>query len=149
MEALRAAMTSCGLQSLLRHGDRNSMHWSVESRVPFLTIDLAEFLLSLPEDFLLSSTGETKRIFRTAMRGIAPDTVLDRRDKISFLTPEREWLHMLGSRVYQWLDGAVELPFFNVDACHSELRAVMDGQRPFSYQVWRMINYCRWAQMME
>src|SRR5690606_16326746 len=33
-------LTVRGLPSLLRHGDRNSMHFSVESRVPFLTPDL-------------------------------------------------------------------------------------------------------------
>ena len=33
------------------------MRFSVESRVPFLTIDMAEFLYSLPEDFLISKKG--------------------------------------------------------------------------------------------
>ena len=69
---------------MLRHGDRNSMYWSIESRVPFLTIDLAEFVLSLPESYLVSRDGETKYIFREAMRGIVPDEILNRRDKIGF-----------------------------------------------------------------
>ena len=53
-----------GLVHLLRYEDRNSMSHSIESRVPFLTIDMAEFLLSLPENFLLSDEGVTKYIFR-------------------------------------------------------------------------------------
>ena len=32
------------LPKLLRHADRNSMAFSIESRVPFLTIDLADYL---------------------------------------------------------------------------------------------------------
>ena len=45
---------------------------SIESRVPFLTTDIAEFLLSLPENFLLSDNGSTKCIFRDSMKGIVP-----------------------------------------------------------------------------
>jgi len=48
-ETLRHVMLKGNLISLLRHADRNSMHWSVESRVPFLTIPMAKFLLTLPE----------------------------------------------------------------------------------------------------
>ena len=80
------------LPGLLRHGDRNAMHLSIEGRVPFLTIPLAELLFSLPEHYLIGNNGETKSVFRHAMRGIVPDPILDRRDKIGFATPERDWL---------------------------------------------------------
>ena len=85
---LRNVLMGNGLATLLRHADRNSMHWSLESRVPFLTIEMAEFALSLPESFLLSNEGKTKYIFREAMRGIVPDEILDRKDKIGLGTPE-------------------------------------------------------------
>lgn len=89
VEQLRHALTEYGLPELMRHGDRNSMRWSIESRVPFLTTEIAEFLLSLPEEYLLSPQGETKHVFRAAMRGIVPDEILDRKDKIGFRTPEK------------------------------------------------------------
>jgi len=81
---LGLSLTRRGLPALLRHGDRNSMRFSVESRVPFLTTDMADLLLSLPESYLISPRGETKHVFRAAMRGIVPDEVLNRRDKIGF-----------------------------------------------------------------
>lgn len=146
-EALRSALTGNGLSSLLRHDDRNSMRWSIESRVPFLTTDLAAFLLSLPEDYLLSSQGETKRIFRAAMRGIVPDATLDRRDKIGFQTPELRWLQTLGPRVFEWLDGADNVAFLRSDTCRREVRAIVDGRKAFSSSAWRLINYCRWVQL--
>mgnify|MGYP006177463369 CR=1 FL=1 len=43
------ALTRNGLPALLRHGDWNSMRWSIESRVPFLSPSIAEFTLGLPE----------------------------------------------------------------------------------------------------
>jgi len=149
VETLRKAQTGNGLMSLLRHGDRNSMRWSIESRVPFLTTDLAEFLLSLPEEYLLSNKGETKYIFRRAMRGIVPDEILDRKDKIGFETPEQNWFKSLGPTVLNWMEGIEDLPFLNSQACRSEVESVINGFRPFSWQAWRLINFCRWAQLNE
>jgi len=142
--ALRESLMGSGLAPLLRHADRNSMHWSIESRVPFLTPDLAEFLLSLPEEYLVSPQGETKRVFRQAMRGIVPDTVLDRRDKIGFATPEALWLTRLGSRIIQWLEPAKDLPFVKYDLLIHSVQASLMGAKPVTMQTWRVINFCRW-----
>lgn len=146
--ALRQQLTGQGLNALLRHGDRNSMRWSVESRVPFLTTDMAEFLLSLPEHYLISPEGETKHIFRAAMRGLVPSPILDRRDKVGFETPERAWLMHLGDKVFTWLEAAETLPFLNAAACKAEVQAMINGQKSFNFRAWRLINFCRWAQIV-
>jgi asparagine synthase (glutamine-hydrolysing) len=44
MDELGLSLSKRGISSLLRHGDRNSMHFNIESRVPFLTLDLANLL---------------------------------------------------------------------------------------------------------
>ena len=141
---LAHSATRRGLPSLLRHGDRNSMRFSVESRVPFLTTPLADFLLTLPEDYLISPGGETKRILRAAMRGIVPDAVLDRRDKVGFSTPEFAWMRQIAPAVRGWLSEDTGLPFLRRDAILGEFDAVLAGTRPFSWQVWRWINFTRW-----
>ena len=147
MFALRESLMGSGLAPLLRHADRNSMHWSIESRVPFLTSDLAEFLLSLPEEYLISSQAETKHVFRAAMRGIVPDAVLDRRDKIGFATPEAIWLTRLGPRIIEWLEPARGLPFIKYDLLIQSVRAALSGIRPVTMQTWRIINFCRWIAL--
>lgn len=147
MDTLRHTLTGHGLAALLRHGDRNSMRWSVESRVPFLTIEMAEFLLSLPESYLISPEGETKHVFRVAMRDIVPNTILDRKDKIGFHTPEQQWLKLLGPKVMDWLAGIETLPFLNTDKSRILIKQTIDGKKPFTTQAWRLINYCRWAQI--
>lgn len=141
---LAASLTRKGLLGLLRHGDRNSMRFSVESRVPFLTIDMVEFLLSLPEDYLISATGETKSIFRSAMRGIVPDAILDRRDKIGFATPEKQWMAAIAGSVRVWLSDDLKLPFLNQAEILKEFDQIMAGTRPFSWVVWRWINFVHW-----
>lgn len=144
VERLGHSLQVHGLPHLLRHGDRNAMRFSLESRVPFLTVGLAELLLSLPEDYLISPTGETKSVFRAAMRGIVPDAILDRRDKIGFATPEREWLSTLAPRARQWLQAASDVPFLRQRQLVEAFDAMMAGKTRFSWQAWRWINYVRW-----
>jgi asparagine synthase (glutamine-hydrolysing) len=45
------------------------------------------------------------------MRGNVPDSILDRRDKIGFATPEQDWLAVLRERVDAWLAVADAAPF--------------------------------------
>jgi asparagine synthase (glutamine-hydrolysing) len=147
MEQLRNALCGRGLAALLRHGDRNSMRWSIESRVPFLTTEMAEFVLSLPESYLVSPTGETKSIFRAAMRGIVPDQVLDRRDKIGFETPEQDWLRDERLAVKQWLEYAKQIPFLDQGRLQSAVDEMGHRAGFFDSKFWRLINYCRWGQL--
>lgn len=141
---LLLSLTRRGLPALLRHGDRNSMRFSVESRVPFLTLDLVELLLSLPETYLISRAGETKSVFRAAMRGIVPDDILDRRDKIGFVTPEQDWLLPMADTVRLWLSEDLQIPFLNQAEVLREFELIIAGKKAFSWQVWRWINFCRW-----
>ncbi len=120
------------------------MRWSVESRVPFLTTDMAEFLLTLPESYLLSRDGETKHLFRAAMRGIVPDEILDRRDKIGFQTPEADWLKGQKVNIDKWFDHSFELPFLDASQSRLLIEQVINGQRPYTSQAWYLLNYHQW-----
>jgi asparagine synthase (glutamine-hydrolysing) len=148
MDDLAMALTERGLPGLLRHGDRNSMRFSIESRVPFLTTDLADFALSQPEEYLVSLRGESKYLLRTAMRGIVPDEVLDRRDKIGFATPEKEWLLGMASTIRPWLSEDLGLPFLDQIKMCQHFDQIVSGKRPFTWQVWRWINFCRWYRCL-
>jgi asparagine synthase (glutamine-hydrolysing) len=147
VEQLAYCLQERGLPHLLRHGDRNAMAFSIESRVPFLTVPMAELLLSLPENYLISDTGETKHVFRAAMRGIVPDAILDRRDKIGFATPERAWFLSIAPIVRQWLQDAGDIAFLNREELLAAFDNVISGRIAFSWQVWRWVNYVRWYRM--
>lgn len=145
---LRSSLQHRGLPGLLRHGDRNSMRFSIESRVPFLTTGLCSLLYSLPEDFLISQRGETKSIFRAAMRGIVPDEILDRKDKVGFATPELAWFRQIAPVLRVWLKGANNVPLLNAAETLELFESVLTGRRPFNWQVWRLVNYVRWWELM-
>lgn len=144
VDELALALTRRGLPSLLRHGDRNSMRFSIESRVPFLTHELSDLLLSMPESYLVSPHGETKNVFREAMRGIVPDDVLCRKDKIGFATPEAQWLLSITDTAYNWLAVDLDLRFLNHTAILQEFNSIKTGRKAFTWQVWRWINFSRW-----
>jgi asparagine synthase (glutamine-hydrolysing) len=145
MHELRKAVQGSGLSSLLRHGDRNAMKWSVENRVPFLTLDIAEFIFTLPEEYLVSQGGQTKRIFREAMRGIVPDAVLDRQDKIGFATPEQEWITKMGSLdLFKAYD---QIKFIDQRAIRNERDDMLNGTKPFNWFTWRVLNLSRWLEL--
>jgi asparagine synthase (glutamine-hydrolysing) len=147
VSALRTDLISGGLQSLLRHGDRNSMRWSVESRVPFLTIPLVEFILSLPESYLVSPDGRTKNIFKLAMKGIVPDSILDRRDKIGFSTPEGEWIKQIDKSY--WIKPQIirSIPYLKADLLIKDLENQLTGKTKWKSQSWRIINYLKWHEI--
>jgi asparagine synthase (glutamine-hydrolysing) len=148
-ERLHRFITEIHLPSLLRYADRNSMAYSVESRVPFLTPALASFAHALPEEHLVAPDGTTKAVLRAALRGLVPDEVLDRRDKIGFATPEREWLSTLRPWVETVLrsEAAHALPVFPAGALQAEWERVLAGRAPFDGRIWRWLNLIRWAEL--
>lgn len=148
-ERLHRFITEIHLPSLLRYADRNSMAYSVESRVPFLTPALASFAHALPEEHLVAPDGTTKAVLRAALRGLVPDEVLDRRDKIGFATPEREWLATLRPWVETVLrsEAAHALPVFPAGALQAEWERVLAGRAPFDGRIWRWLNLIRWAEL--
>lgn len=89
--ALYSDLTRYSIPQLLRYEDKNSMRWSIESRVPFLDYRLVELALSLPSGCKIRK-GTTKYILRKAMKGLVSDRILERKDKIGFAAPDEDWL---------------------------------------------------------
>jgi asparagine synthase (glutamine-hydrolysing) len=89
--ALHSDLTRYSIPQLLRYEDKNSMRWSIESRVPFLDYRLVELAMSLPSSYKIRK-GTTKYILRKAMDGLVSERILGRKDKIGFATPDESWM---------------------------------------------------------
>jgi asparagine synthase (glutamine-hydrolysing) len=76
--------------NLLRYEDKNSMAFSIESRVPFLDHELVEFIFQLPIDQKIKM-GWNRYVYRQAMKGKMPEANRTRRSKIGFTNPETAW----------------------------------------------------------
>lgn len=129
------------LPSLLHFEDRNSMAFSIESRVPFLDHRLVEFIFSLADEDKINQ-GETKYILRKSLAPILPETITNRKDKKGFVTPgEVKWLR--GS-----LKFLVDADFNNIDFINqTKAKMVIEdfkkGNNKNANLVWRLavLNY--------
>lgn len=148
MRELYRTLTETSVPMLLHYEDRNSMAFSIESRVPFLTPALAQFLFSLPAEYLVAVDGTSKTVFRRAMRGIVPDQVLERRDKVGFPTPEREWLMAHRPFVERVLKGeaARMIPALRLDYILQVWEYALQGRQPLDARMWRWLSLIQWAQ---
>ncbi len=70
--------------------DRMSMATSLETRAPFLDVDVMELAFSMPGDLKVRN-GVRKFVLKEAMRGLVPDRILHRK-KEGFSIPIKNWL---------------------------------------------------------
>lgn len=146
-EALRHDCLEGHLPSLLRYGDRNSMAHSREVRLPFCDHRLAEFVFTLPPEYLMGEA-ETKRLLREAMRGILPEAVRTYWPKRGFRPPQEGWFQ---GRLLEAVEATIHDPSFNQAGWWDErwwrrlLARFKAGEshlawvlwRPFIAQAWR------------
>lgn len=129
------------LPTLLQFEDRNSMAFSIESRVPFLDHRLVEFAFSLDDRDLIHN-GETKSILRKSMTGIMPDQIINRRDKKGFVTPgEVKWLR--GPLKFLMDIDEKKIDRLHVQRVRSIIRDFNAGDNKNANLVWRIavLNY--------
>ncbi|MEI6887558.1 MAG: asparagine synthase (glutamine-hydrolyzing) [bacterium] len=94
-ERLFNDVTQYSTPNLLRYEDKNSMAFSIESRVPFLDSDLVEYIFNLPIDQKIKN-GYTRYVYRNAMKGHMPELNRLRKSKIGFTNPEQAWMRDKG-----------------------------------------------------
>lgn len=93
---------------ILREDDLNAMYYAVENRSPFLDRALFEFSQTIPTRHLVQN-GRAKAVLREAMRGLAPDEILDNPRKVGFNAPILDLLDLTDPAVIEWVlaDGPI------------------------------------------
>ncbi len=147
---LSNTLTRTSLPALLRHVDRNSMVVSLESRVPFLTTKLVETAAALPDDYLIGRGGTTKAVLRNALRGVVPNAILDRRDKVGFVTPESKWMQESADFFDDVLGGGRldNIPALNSEAVRRLWSEYRSGRSSSVTHPWRWANLVIWAEQV-
>lgn len=100
----------------------------------------------MPEDFLVSKQGQTKHLFREAMRGIVPNEILDRRDKIGYAAKAGMKLPMTKELSVQLDDGFNRLHFLHREKSMA-LMSNSDGSIKLDGSSWRLFNLLRWSSI--
>jgi asparagine synthase (glutamine-hydrolysing) len=130
------------LPALLHVEDRTSMSVSLESRVPLLDHRIAELVTRMPPTIRFKG-GDTKRVFREAVRHVLPEAVFNRQDKMGFPVPLMEWfrgplrafLHdiLLSSRARQ--RGIYRT---------AEVERLITREQAFGRQLWGLLSLELW-----
>lgn len=136
------------LPSLLRYEDRSTARFGLEGRVPFLDTQLLRFVFGLDEAAIIHN-GTTKRVLRSAMQGVVPDAVLDRRDKIGFTTPEAAWFQQIAPHLREIFasESFGSRPYFDqrsVLALFDDFAA--NPGKHGTLMFWRLLNVELWMR---
>ena len=145
-DLLKTQTESVSLPSLLRFEDRNSMAHSIEARVPFLDHRVVEFAFGLASEMKIKGV-ETKHILREAMRGVLPEDIRTRKDKLGFRAePQAAWTiadRHLDSLVANRTD--YEARWFDPEAM-AGLLGGSDRSTESELLAWRAINVKLWLR---
>ena len=135
------------LQKYLRFEDRMSMANSIEARVPFLDHRLVDFATQLPADYL-DSKEELKKIMLHGLKNILPTAILNRKDKIGFITSEENWVRKEFSKEFRkMLDESIKASNGIIKPVALDyFDKVVEGTIPFTYNYWRFIQFGLWMK---
>jgi asparagine synthase (glutamine-hydrolysing) len=139
--------TATQLPEFLRYADRNSMAFSREVRLPFLDHRLVEYCFGLKPDLILNKA-VTKVTLREAMRGIVPDEILDRKDKLAYAPPQREWMR---GPLKPWVDEMLHGAERRTDVFNSRTVLALRERSARTANialVWRVASTEAWFQTM-
>ncbi|MBI3970101.1 MAG: asparagine synthase (glutamine-hydrolyzing) [Chloroflexi bacterium] len=129
--------------------DRTSMAHSLEVRAPFLDHRLVELSFRLPDKWHLRGL-QKKYLLKCAMRGILPDTIVDRR-KGGFSAPAGTWLAgPLRDLVYDSLARRAggPLPYFEQRAVQDLIARHDAGAAEHALHVWGLLTFHLWHDWM-
>ncbi len=140
------------IPQLLHYEDRNSMAYGIEARVPFLDHRLAEFALGVHGDLKVRGP-VTKWFMRRALRGVLPDEVVNRRDKLGYPTPFGQWLRedkKLQSDVRQYLfDKVVKREWLDRPRIERMWDLHVRNLRNYNQVIYAMITAEQWLTHVE
>ena len=80
------------------------------------------------------------------MRGVVPDEILNRRDKIGFATPEKDWLLSEEFNLRASLSCLYDLPFIHKVGVEKYIDDLKSGKRKFDFTSWRLLNFSKWTE---
>lgn len=134
----------CLLPALLQVEDRMSMAHGLESRVPLLDHPLVEFAATVPADFKFKG-GKMKYLLKQVFKEEIPAEILNRRDKMGFPVPLKEWFEGDLKDFVMDIFGTMarkNRAFVNAGAVLSNL----GNEAKFSRKTWGLLSLELWHQ---
>lgn len=137
------------LEHLLKWGYNNAQRWGLRCYQPFLAAEIVERTLATDNGLKLRD-GYSKYIMREAMKGILPEKIRLRTDKVGFSTPQDEWLKsdplkaVVEEIIYS--ESFASRPYFNVRNVQKMYIEHCNGTKNHSKSIWKWINLELWLR---
>jgi asparagine synthase (glutamine-hydrolysing) len=129
--------------------DRAAMHYSLETRAPFLDHRLYEYSVTLPTSYLVDEAGGGKRILRHLLHKYVPRGLVDR-PKAGFAAPLAKWLR---TELADWAESLVYGPelaaqsFIERERAAELWRLHKQGRGDYSFHLWGLLQLCAWQRL--
>ncbi len=131
--------------NLLLFNDKITMANSIENRVPYLDIDLVNFIESLPASFKLKGrTG--KYLHREAVKKWIPNSIIQRK-KRGFSTPVDEWFQNELSTTLEELISSQDSFSSNYFNLHSLKKMILDHRKKkhnYKHELFMLLSLELW-----
>jgi asparagine synthase (glutamine-hydrolysing) len=135
------------LKSYLKCEDRCSMWHSIESRTPFADdIKLIEYAFQLPSSYKIKN-GVNKYILRESLRGMVPDIILNRKDKMGFATPNSTWIREIRDAVRPYFDDSLK-EYFDMHKINRDFNQMFNQNLgPDDTRTFKFIAFAVWKKV--
>lgn len=142
------------LPGILNQYDRCSMANGIECRMPFMDYRIVEFVFSLPIESKVGG-GFTKRILRSAMADILPDSIRLNKLKIGFNAPIVDWFK---GPLNEWVLDSIksksfkECEYFNGQALETQFMKFVNDTKPKwneAWQFWPPVHIVWWLSQLQ
>lgn len=134
-----------GLHELLRYEDRNSMAFSIETRVPFLDHRLVELSLSLGDHWKIKG-GWSKYVLRKTVEPFLPSEITWRKDKKGFITPQKIWKSELKKEISEFLNDYEFPEMLNKEYIKQLGNSCIEDSAQQS-EFWRLLSFLKWTNI--
>lgn len=128
---------------ILAKADKMTMAHSLELRVPFLDIKVADLAKTLPDRFKWHN-GATKYLLREAFTKTVPETTRNRR-KLGFPTPIKDWMTKESTVIYDSiLNNKYIQEKLDIDHIKNLISEHTEGKRDNSRKIYTLLMLALW-----
>ncbi len=139
---------NCWLQGdILLKADKMSMAHSLESRVPFVDINVFRYTKNMPVSYRCNDEA-TKRAFRIAAKRHLPEATANKK-KLGFPVPIRVWLkeEKYYQKVLEKLTGKTAEQYFDCQTLRKLMEEHKEGKADNSRKIWTIYVFLIWHEI--
>jgi asparagine synthase (glutamine-hydrolysing) len=140
------------LKEYLHYDDRNSMRFSLESRVPFLDFQLVQHAFAI-ENNIKYSDATTKKVLRVIGKKYVSQKVLDNKKKMGFISPQEVWqkneFKSMFDKTFTDIANDGIFNFLDSSEIIEKYKLYQDGKFTDWHYIWKLFILFHWKKVWD